>query len=915
MPASWLDRALLKGRAARLVIRAVAVGVLVAAIGLAGGFSWLDNHLADLRFSLRTRPASPSLVLVDIDAKSLAAVGVWPWDRDIHARLIELLDDLGARQIAFDVDFSTRSNPHADAAFAKALKEAKAPVFLAAFRQPKAAGKADVLVNRPIDLFADGWPALINVPVDGDGLVRRFPAALAVGGERLDAMPALIAGADAKAISGADAAGGEIGIDYSIDRAGLSHVSVSDVLYGRVDPAAIAGKTALVGATALELHDYFLVPRWGMIPGAEIVALAAETLQQGRSLAPLPALPIALPLMALALLLSLLPTRRALVALVLVSLIAEAVAAYLQVMRAEVLGTAMVHVAVAGLLVAVLIREYGLRRVLLTVARLEKANSDRILGRVFDNGFDGIVLLDENDAIVRHNLQPGGLIAAGAALTLSALPAGLRQAVETVRRRAAAGDEAALVVDVETPASGDAEIFECAVTAFEVETHRFRRGKARYVCVTLRNVTERRRVAERIRHMALHDALTGLGNRAGLLEAIEGRAGALLSFDIARFGKLNAWLGNAVGDKILIEVSRRMAAFAGRQGILARVGADEFAIFLGNGADAAALVAAARAALQPPFVVNDHRLFVDFDFGLAGDADGTLGAELLLRHANLALAKAKREEGAFAAYDRSLEGAERDRLTLEQDLRRAIEEHELVAHYQPQVALTGAGEAGEIVGAEMLVRWRHPTRGLVPPSLFVPIAEESGLIHKVTAWAIRQACADAAAWPKPIRLAVNVSAIDLGAAETGIPATLKAALAESGLAPDRLDIEITESVLVERSEAVLATLADIRALGVGIALDDFGTGYSSLSYLSRLPFTKLKIDKSFVDGLPNEPDATALVDGIIRLAHGVRLAVVAEGIESEPQRHALAALGCDIGQGYLFSRPVTDEAMRALLAG
>ena len=885
-------------RAERLLIGAVLVAAALVSLATLGGLSWLDDRLSDQRFELTTRPASSSIVMVDIDAKSLATIGVWPWDRTIHARLVEQLEDLGARQIAFDIDFSARSNPAADTALSKAIATARVPVFLAAFVQKKAADAEAFLLSRPIDLLADGWPALVNVPIDPDGRVRQFPAQMMVNGERLDAMPALIAGA----VSG----GAPVIIDYSIDQQGIAHVSASDVLYGRVGPDVLAGKTVLMGAAALELHDYFLVPRWGMVTGVDIVALASETLIQGRGLSHLPTLPLVLPLLALALLASLLPTRLALPSLVLLALATEAVAAGLQVSRALVAETASLHVGVVVLLALVLIREYDLRGVLLRGARLEKANADRILGRVFDNGFDGIIIIDEDDRIVRHNLSSSGFLAGAGAdePTLAVLPERLRQAVAEVRASAETGQSRSCIVDVEQAEGDEAVILECAVTAFGVERPGFRRGTAvGYACITLRNVTERRRAAERVRHMALHDALTGLMNRAGLLEAMQG-AGTLICFDIVRFGKINDWLGNAVGDKVLVDLSRRVSDLALADSSLARIGSDEFAVFLhGEGRPADATIEAIRATLALVFRVNGHRLFVDVDFGVA---EGHDGADLLLRHANLALAKARDSKGVVI-YDASLESERKNRLALEEELRLAIEREELTAYYQPQVALG----TQQIIGAEMLVRWTHPERGMIPPSEFIPIAEETGLIHKLTAWALRQACLDAAAWPTPLRIAVNVSAIDLRA--SNIHHALQSALDMSGLAADRLDIELTESFLLERTDAVNCTLTDIRSIGVGIALDDFGTGYSSLAYLSRLPFTKLKMDKAFVDDIATSRDALALAEGIIRLAHSLRLKVVAEGIETAEQRDALERLGCDIGQGYLFAKPMPQRKMLELL--
>lgn len=914
MTFAWLGLALRKGaalvgpkgleRLAQLTIRALLIGAVLAAIG-AGGFARLDNRLSDLRFGLATRPPTSSLVMVDIDAKSLDTVGVWPWDRTIHARLIELLEDLGARQIAFDIDFSARSNPTADQAFAKALNAAEVPVFLAAFRQTETARDTDMVLNRPMELFATaGWPALVNVPVDDDGEVRRFPSQLTVGGERLDALPALIAGAPA---------GNEpVVIDYSIDRGAIAHVSASDVLYGRVLPELIAGKTALIGARALELHDYFLVPRWGMVPGADIVALAAETQIQGRGLSHVPTLPITLPLIALALGLSLLPTRWALGLLAAVSLVGEAAATALQISGALVWDTAMLHVAVVGLTALVLFREYDLRRVLLTVARRETVNTRRLLERVIDDGFDGIILIDDRDTVVRLNGEAARLLDLEAFTPAAAprLPDPLIATVAMVRRQAAGG-RASLIAVAELTTSTGARMLEYSTTAFQVETGAFRHGASKtYVSVALRDVTERQRVADRLRYMALHDELTGLANRAGLAEAVTGSGGALVYFDLDHFKTVNDSLGHKTGDLLLAEVARRAEARVGAAGTLARMGGDEFAVFCPEGLDVASEMAATLLGdFATPFIVGGHRLTISASFGVADAGWDSQDLAVLMRRADLALNAAQKQgRRRIAHFEAAMEASLVRRLMLERELASALDRGEIQVAYQPKFDLA----TGAVVGAEALMRWRHPSLGAVPPDVFIPIAEETGIIHSLTGWMMKRACLDAAAWPEPVPVSVNISAIDLQSGD--VPAMALAALEAAGLPASRFELEVTESVFVGADPVVSEAFARLRARGIPLALDDYGTGYASLGYLHRFPFSTLKIDKSFVDGIPGDAEALAILNSVVVLARGLGLKTVAEGIELPEQRDALIALGCDIGQGFLFSAPIDNRAMHKLLA-
>lgn len=905
---AWLETTLQKGaaafgpemltRLAQLTVRGALVAAVSMALWLSGGFEQLDNKLTDLRFSLATRPTSQSIVMVDIDAKSLSTIGVWPWDRSIHARLVDLLEGLGARQIAFDIDFSTRSTADADKVFAEALTRAKVPVFLATFRQSRSAHGGDIILNRP--LFTDGWPAMVNVPLDSDGLVRRFPSQMTVNGERLDALPALIAGGNYTRRS--------IVIDYSINQDGFSHVSATDVLDGRVKAEDIAGKTALIGARALELHDYFLVPRWGMVTGADIVAMASETLTQGRSLASMSAEKMLLPLMVLALLMSLLPTRWALSALAALSILTEAGASALQVRSALVFDTAALHLVVVTVAVLVLIQEYDLRRVLLAVARRETVNARRLLERVVDDGFDGIILIDDHDRVVRINGEAARLLGVPAEVGGEPpveLPAALVNSIAVVRRQSEGGRTNLVAMSTE----GE-RILEYAVTAFQVETGAFAQGAAKtYVSVALRDVTERQRAADRMRHMALHDELTGLANRAGLAEAVTGNGGALIYFDLDHFKTVNDSLGHKTGDLLLIEVARRGAVVVGNSGTLARMGGDEFAVFCPEGLDMAGqLTAALQTDFSTPFVVGGHRLTVTASFGVAG-ADWDSGdLTVLMRRADLALNAAKKQERRRVAYfEAAMEANLLRRVMLESELSAALDRNEIHVAYQPKFDL----HTGDVVGAEALMRWRHPSLGAVPPGVFIPIAEETGLIHRLTAWMMKRAALDAAAWPRPVPVSVNVSVLDLQAGD--VPAMATAALEEAGLPANRLELEVTESAFVGADPMVSETFERLRARGIPLALDDYGTGYASLGYLHRFPFTTLKIDKSFVDGVPGDAEALVILESVVVLARGLGLKTVAEGIEHPEQRDALAALGCDIGQGFLFSRPVENAAMRKML--
>jgi diguanylate cyclase (GGDEF)-like protein len=428
------------------------------------------------------------------------------------------------------------------------------------------------------------------------------------------------------------------------------------------------------------------------------------------------------------------------------------------------------------------------------------------------------------------------------------------------------------------------------------------------------------KTANSIRH-AFNDSLTGLPNRALLLDRLgvalaraerEDQPVSVLFLDLDGFKVVNDSLGHVAGDRLLIDVARRLSDCLRRGDTAARIGGDEFAILLGDiGHPERAPRVAERviAALREPFTVLGREVFVSASIGIAyGQAD----AQDLLRNADVAMYRAKRsgEDGSYATFEPSMHAAVVERLEIEADLRRAIERDELVVHYQPIVDLAG----GRVVGLEALLRWAHPRRGLVMPFEFIPLAEETRVIVELGRWILREACRQAALWaggaPGPW-VSVNLSGLQL--LDPQLDVEVAAALADSGLDPASLTLEITETVLVQDVSAAVERLEALRALGVSIAIDDFGTGYSSLRYIRRFPADILKIAKPFIDGLHDETD-TAIVRTIVALADSLGLRTVGEGIEDHEQLARLRELGCTLGQGYLFARPLGADDATALLA-
>ncbi|MCU0818273.1 MAG: EAL domain-containing protein [Beijerinckiaceae bacterium] len=436
----------------------------------------------------------------------------------------------------------------------------------------------------------------------------------------------------------------------------------------------------------------------------------------------------------------------------------------------------------------------------------------------------------------------------------------------------------------------------------------------------LRDVTRQQRSDEKIRYLAEHDSLTGLANRVVFNAAIEAalerlpqdRTPIVLCIDLDHFKSVNDTLGHPVGDRLLREVADRLRAVTGPGSLVARLGGDEFAILLASADDASAgetLAAAIIRTIEKPFTIDNHHIVIGSSIGIAVAPDDGQNAELLMRNADIALYRAKSDgRGVFQRFQAGMDEAILARRQLELDLRRAIAVGEFELFYQPLMNL----KTQTIESCEALIRWNHPTRGLTAPNDFIPFAEEVGLIVDIGEWTMIEACREATTWPSHISVAINVSPNQFMA--KGLVAAVKHALKKSGLDARRLEIEVTESVLITDTEAALATLHELHALGVRIAMDDFGTGYSSLSYLRRFPFDKLKIDRSFISDIAHDHEAGAIVRAIIQLANTLGIATTAEGVEDADQKDMLDALNCREAQGFLIGRPMPRERLGNLLA-
>jgi diguanylate cyclase (GGDEF)-like protein/PAS domain S-box-containing protein len=885
--------------------------MIALAIVLAGGWhNSLRHTLADLRFAWQSRQASGDIVVIAIDASSIDRVGVWPWPRLLHAELIRQLQKADVQDIALDVDFSTPSDASSDRNFAEALQSAGGSVVLPAFQQPRT-DRTTLHVNRPLPQFAEhSWPALVNVEVGSDGLVRRYPLGDKLDGKFVPAMAAVLAGQyDEKRTP--------FLIDFSIRTTGIPKVSFADVLRG--DPATLQklqGKKVIIGGTALELGDRFSVPNGVILSGPVLQTLAAESLLQNRALQWTSHVVTltGLALLALVMLLSWrrLSAGKRVALLAATSVVLEAGAFALQAAFPLILDTSLFQIAIIVYVAAIALDEIDIRDLLGRVAESRFQRVAMSLG-------DGLICTDSRYLITVWN--------PGATAIFGYLPEEMigRPFDEICARDGTVATSSFSIADAAGLAAGSVVEFDGRRSngeVFPVEasfsgwqgTDGFQFG------AILRDISVRKREAERIRYLAEHDTLTGLINRNTLHDELEtkiaaelnGRKVALLVIGIDGFQQINDMLGNTCGDLVLCAISQRLTAAIPSAGLVARLSGDEFAIAVPTseiGENLSRFAEQIGDGFDAPLLAGNRHLRVKVSIGAAVCPGDGRTADELLSNAHMALSRAKAtSRGGHVLFEDSIRRELETRLTLEAELALAAERNEFELFYQPQLHLAD----GRLIGAEALIRWRHPVRGLVSPAEFMPVVNTSPISEQIAEWVLQTACAKGAAWERAghkLRIGVNLSPSQLQSGDLAI--SVAQVLANTGLSATSLELEVTEDILLHDEQGALNTFLEIQELGVRLVFDDFGTGFASLSYLKKFPLDGLKVDRSFVLGLLTNPDDAAIVSSTIGLSKQLGLSVIAEGIEDRATADFLVRMGCEEGQGYFFGRPMPASEFEA----
>jgi len=868
-----------------------ALGAVIA-LQLVGALEFVDRAWMDARFGWAGQPPVSDAVLVDVpgepeaQAPQLAAIA----DRLLRA---------GAQRVALDVDVSRDLSPAAQEDLASLIRSHPGRVVL-----PVAPGM------RLPDWAALAVPGGVDLRPDSDGVLRRYPGPVASAD---GPVPPLAA-----ALAGLPVSGTEFYLDFGIDMGSAPRLDPRDVAAGSFEPGLVRDRVALVGSGGSPDQARVLVPRGATFPAPLVHALAYECLQRQRALArPGPALGL-----LVALLLALL-IDGALVSLswrVGLLLSGACVGAVLLVSLALQRGTPLI--VDVGPVVAMIVGLNGVSASRIWSRRAAGRRThdalvrrtETLMRHVVENSFDAIVIVGDDGIVESFNHKAEALLGGSALRAAGARLADFLDPGE-------GGDDPGLVRATEGPVEAtvrapDGRTFpvELVVTAIDAEE------EPRLVAV-LRDITERKAQQERLKHQATHDPLTDLPNRLLLRHRIEralkqrikrGRCTAVLLLDLDRFKEINDALGHRTGDLLLREVARRLQAPLQSNDTLARLGGDEFAVLIHDAPLERVLHTGWQLieALRRSFEIEGFALHVDTSLGISYFPDHGPDAEALLQRADVAMYVAKRQRSGLAVYHPSHDFNHKRHLTLRAELRAAIEDDSLTMFYQPKVL--AASDC--VVGLEALVRWRHPAHGLISPDEFITLAEHCGLIRPLTQWVLKSVLSQGAEWRRQgldLSISVNLSARNL--IEEDLPLNLGCMLTALDFPPERLTLEITESVLMEDPERALRVVTRLHDLGVGISVDDFGTGYSSLAYLIRLPTHELKIDKSFVMRMEQDQGSATIVHSTIDLAHNLGLRVVAEGVESESIWRAIKDQGCDVGQGYHFSRPIPAEEVPALV--
>ncbi|MDW3223899.1 MAG: EAL domain-containing protein [Paracoccaceae bacterium] len=881
-----------------LIAHLIVTAVFFADLG--GFLSGLNDRLEDFRTTHAERATSGNFVFVAIDATSIQSVGAWPWSRQVHADILDNLTDANALDVFFDIDFAFSSDPTGDTAFANAL-DRSGSAYLPVFQQAGRTGNAEQTTNWPLAFFAErSWPALVNVFSDRQGAVRFYPFGETIEGIYIPSAAALLTGTFS-------ARSGSFPINFSFRPNNVPTISAIDVATGRFDPDLIAGRSVIVGASAIELGDLYAVPIHGIIPGPLVHIMAAETLAADVVPATLNVEWVLVALLALLLLLQT-PLFRRPVVLILAAgfaiVASEAAAFVVFASNAVVVPTGPLYPSLLVFCSWSLLRRLKLSGWIINRQRQEVANTSALLRQVFDDSFDAIAIVDETGAVPMHSDTAANLFGVNEKDQL-ALPARLKE--EALAMMRSGGNR--VVRKYETFVGGTSLHLEYSVTPSETISFEGTKERIlRIATLAMRDVTKLKEQERKIAYLSSYDELTGALRRSVLLDFMSLRAEAgepftVCVFNLSRFKTINVVLGRDVGDALLQQVVKRLEQAGLNISAIARLGGDTFACFTEfatNDKDAAALARFLCECISEPYTLENAKARVGVKLGyFTISTDTEFDAVGALSNAEEALDAARLAGDAEPRPHNPLLSRTQFRSReIERAMGQALDQEEFEVWYQPQHRLDDL----RLIGSEALLRWKSENLGQVFPDEFIQIAESTGFINELGGWVLERSMQDTLKLPGDLNVAVNVSGLQM-TSET-IVSDVNKVIRDTGFPASRLCLELTETVLFDGTDDLVEKMRDIQFRGVNWALDDFGTGYSSMGYLSKLPIDKLKVDKSFTLCLGTDPTAAPILVAISDLARGLGMTLLCEGVETEDHLTFLKKHRCAEAQGYLFGKPM-----------
>lgn len=909
----------------RIFVWLFLVAAILTLVSTAGILTNTQHTIDQFRAKSNPIKATGEFVFVGIDKQSLDSIGVWPWPRSIYAQVIDKLGELEVAEIGVDIDFSAASIPKEDAVLSKSLEKAGGSVVLPLFVQDPSTASDDnsLAANKPIAQFEQhAWLASVNVVPDRDGVVRRFPFGVTVEGEFIDSMPAVLSGVFGRANE-------TININYSIDPKTIPSVSVKDLLSGKIDRNVLAGRTVLIGAKAVELRDNFAVPVHGILPGAIVQILAAETLKQNLQVTKLNPiivmLAVAFSILLVMLVGGLFIHKRKFLAgisaLIVTGVAIEFIGLHVYNAYALILPSVETQVLLFSMIIVAVFKRVDLQSWLIKLIKSDLSNTQQMLDQVVSDNASAILVVSEEGKALTLNKQfreyfDLSEVDDEADVFSDILPKliedEIRGAIVALKLNDINDHRKGLIELGNPNKENDLKTFEYTVTASKLSRFEDANEVEEYIaCVTAWDITTKLEQERRIAYHAKYDELTGALRRSEFHASVIDRLNSLNSHDkciifainLHRFKTINVTLGRDIGDEVLKAVKKRVVKNFSGSCQIARTGGDTFLLEVSGDLSHAEIKVLADhliSTINEPFYIDKSTLTVGLRVGAACSADlQTLSASQLIENAEIALDEACKTSGnGFVMYEEVFTAVQDYARTIESDLWQSLDRNEIKLFYQPQVNL----KDGSLIGVEALVRWKHPSLGFVSPADFVEIAEANGYIDQLGRWVLRKACEDALSLPEHMTVAVNVAPIQFK--RTDVVQDVRDALAQTDLPAHRLHIEITEAGFLEASDDIVATLNELRSMGICLALDDFGTGFSSLGYFAKFPINKIKVDQMFVRTLERGSQNEAIVKSVKELANGLQLKMICEGIETQEQSQILCDIGVEEGQGYLFGKPL-----------